>query len=125
MVIRFYESQAAKDRWRPWGDVSPVSGRSYYFGPMEFQGWQVFDSPLPWFRARYEMRHDYLLDLRTEEKTRGITSVDLMIHRLAPMASGTPIPTLVPPPPTAPIPIAPGSVRTQEPGIPLPLPTAP
>ncbi len=128
-VLRFYESHATTgrwDRWRQWGAVSPVSGRTYYFGRVEFEGWQVFDSVFPWFRARYEMRLDYHIDIRAEDtKVPGITSVELIVRRRAPMPTDTPIPTLVPPPPTAPLPIVPGSVRTQQPKIPSTQPTAP
>ncbi len=121
MVIRFYESHASKNRWR--SDPSPPGGRSYYFGPHELVRWHLFEQDWPLFHPQYEMRRDYIIDVRTEEKARGISNVELIVRRLAPMPSDTPIPTLVPPPPTAPIPIVPGSVRTQEPNIPISLPT--
>ena len=127
VVLHFYESHATLDKWRTRGSSSPPLERSYYFGPVEFRDWHLGspDDGFPWFRPRYDMRRDYILDIRTDEKVRGITSVELVIRRLVPMPSDTPIPTLVPPPPTAPLPIVPGSVRTQEPSIPFPVPTAP
>lgn len=129
IITSFYEQWSATNTWQrqPTYYATPGDPMLFAYGPSEFRQWEIINTQwgFPWFRPRYEMRHDYLLDIRTEEKVRGITSVELIVHRLAPMASDTPIPTLPPPPPTAPIPIVPGSVRTQEPGIPLPLPTAP
>jgi len=127
MVIRFYQSQTSSNKWLPRGDGYIQGQLSYRFRPTEFKGWRpgLLDSGFPWLEARYETRGDYIIDILTEEKARNTTGVEVIVRRLAPMPSDTPIATLVPPPPTAPLPIVPRSVGTQEPNIPFPLPTAP
>lgn len=127
-VIRFYEHWANTKRWR----VNPTYGenafaRNYGSGPIEFRGLRpsrILGIHL-WFYAHYEPTTDHIIGVVADGKVRGITSVEVTVGRMRPMPSDTPIPTLVPPPPTAPIPIVPGSVRTQQPNIPFPQPTAP
>lgn len=130
-IIDFYEHSLTLTHWRrPRSDYQPTGtpfGGSYEYGPSVFRDWTIVmtDFGLPAPQARYDLDRYYLLDLQLEEKSRGITGVELIVRRLAPMASDTPIPTLPPPPPTAVIPIAPGSVMTAQPLVPAPLPTAP
>ena len=123
-VLRFYEQNAALSKWKFWGDSTFPDIRTYQYGSVEFKGWRLVPE-LPWLQARYFMRSDYHFDIRTEEKTRGTTGVEIVVRRLARMPSDTPIPTIPPPPPTAEITLPPGAIRTQQPPVPAPVPTRP
>ena len=124
-LIHFYEGWASSQGWQHWGTSYLSVGRSYYQGLKEFKGWRFLGQPFPWVRAEYEMRQDHVVDMMTQNTSRGTTRVEFIVHRLAPMPSDTPIPTMPPPPPTKPIPVMPGSVRTQQPNLPASVPTVP
>ena len=128
-IVRFYERWSRDNGWLPWGNnlnSGPgFSGLSYQYGPTQFTEWR-FDPEFvgfPWFEQRHEMRRDFILEIQVRDGQQGTGKVDLLLHRVAPMASDTPVPTLPPPPPTAPIPRIPGDIRTQMPSNPIPVPT--
>ena len=121
-VIRYYEGWAAKADWRPW-TITNEAARTYVYGPVEFQRW-VFPPEFPWIRARSELRRHYILDMRTSSGSQqGAAHVELLLGRMEPMASDTPLPTLPPPPPTAVIHGVPGNGPPPIPSIPVPMPT--
>lgn len=122
-VRNFYHIWARRSQWQGWGSSPAV--HSYIYGPRRITRWHLIEPDWPIFTAEYETRRDYMLGINMSEISQGVTAIELIVHRFAPMPSDTPIPTLVPPPPTAPLPIVPASERTQEPNIPFPLPTAP
>jgi hypothetical protein len=119
----FYEIWARRSNWQVWGSTPPEY--SYIYGPRSVIRWHVIEPGWPIFTAEYETKRDYMLDIKMREKGQRVTTVELIVHRFAPIPSDTPIPTLPPPPPTAVILVAPGSVRTQQPPVPAPIPTAP
>lgn len=122
-ILRFYEQWAAGAHWWHRGSIAFSTERTYYYGPLEFKRWYIDLDVFPWLRARYDMRQDYLLDVRVGSGSRGAARVNLLLHRRRPMPGDTPIPSPPTPPPTAPVQVVPREMDTQVPNAPVPVPT--